>query len=461
MLRVAVVGAGAAGACAAWALTSSASPRVRVDVFDQGRRGPGGRASRRNLVDGDAANGRRRRRVVWEHGCQFFRADSKRFRDLVSSLPPGAVREWRGDFVVVGEDDVDASTPRRDFFGFPRAPPFYYARGGTLPDALLRRAGDGARVFDGTRAADARRGDDGRWRLYGATGPAAYHDTPSSSYDDGTSLVPIGRHRRGYDALLCTDASSSFESWHRASAGLPADFAARVRARIGARTPLFTCGLAFDGPTRLTSTSAVVFRDHPTLWFAGRNNSKQLDDDDDDDNDDERPECWTLVSTPEFAIRCVRDEPMRDAATGAFLPQTKEYLFDERRGPGAILERAFLEHLSSSDGDDVLPRVAHRDAQRWGSALPARRDGGDDVVVVAGTAYDAPPRTLAPTVDSSSSSSTSSSSPPPSFVADDELRLYQAGDAVSADRYAPGLEAAALSGLDAAEHILKVLSSSS
>ena len=41
------------------------------------------------------------------------------------------------------------------------------------------------------------------------------------------------------------------------------------------------------------------------------------------------------------------------------------------------------------------------------------------------------------------------------FLADDELGLIQAGDMVSV--YTPGFEAAALSGIDAAEHALQKL----
>jgi len=50
-----------------------------------------------------------------------------------------------------------------------------------------------------------------------------------------------------FDALLITDASASFEGWHRASAGLPpcaSEILARVRARV--RVPLFTALVAFS-----------------------------------------------------------------------------------------------------------------------------------------------------------------------------------------------------------------------
>ncbi len=39
-----------------------------------------------------------------------------------------------------------------------------------------------------------------------------------------------------------------------------------------------------------------------------------------------------------------------------------------------------------------------------------------------------------------------------SFLADDDLALYQAGDMIS--NHTPGLEGACLSGIDAAEHLL-------
>ncbi|CAK0801474.1 unnamed protein product [Prorocentrum cordatum] len=61
-------------------------------------------------------------------------------------------------------------------------------------------------------------------------------------------------------------------------------------------------------------------------------------------------ECWTLISTPGFAVDEIESEPMQDAATGAFKPQDNEYL---NSGPAPALVREFtkqVDHLRSSRG---------------------------------------------------------------------------------------------------------------
>ncbi len=50
-LRIAVIGGGITGAVAASRISESLS-NVSVELFDQGRRGPGGRASHRRVHDG-------------------------------------------------------------------------------------------------------------------------------------------------------------------------------------------------------------------------------------------------------------------------------------------------------------------------------------------------------------------------------------------------------------------------
>ncbi len=92
------------------------------------------------------------------------------------------------------------------------------------------------------------------------------------------------------------------------------------------------------------------------------------------------------------------------------------------------------------------------DAQRWGSALPCHpRSNNDDSPtrrVISGVAYDSGRFALAPTEAESDES----------FLADEGLMLFQAGDMVSG--HTPGLEGAALSGHDAAERVHRVLRAS-
>ena len=103
-LKIAIVGGGFAGAAAAAALTAQSKVAVDVTLFDQGRRGEGGRASHRRvgvaaaalvgqmsaggamlapLPAGDDDPPPHTGTYEFDHGCQFFRAETDRFRDVV------------------------------------------------------------------------------------------------------------------------------------------------------------------------------------------------------------------------------------------------------------------------------------------------------------------------------------------------------------------------------------------
>eukprot|EP00193_Tetraselmis_chui_P000874 CAMPEP_0177761326 /NCGR_PEP_ID=MMETSP0491_2-20121128/5745_1 /TAXON_ID=63592 /ORGANISM="Tetraselmis chuii, Strain PLY429" /LENGTH=141 /DNA_ID=CAMNT_0019277293 /DNA_START=110 /DNA_END=532 /DNA_ORIENTATION=+ len=124
-LRVAVIGAGVGG---------NPKPGVEVQVFDQGRRGPGGRASHR-MVDrasgsvlqdeeGEAMESALR----FDHGCQFFTAASPRFQGIVEKwVADGAVREWKGNVGVVPGPARGAAG---DFFGSSTGLPLFVGVGG-------------------------------------------------------------------------------------------------------------------------------------------------------------------------------------------------------------------------------------------------------------------------------------------------------------------------------------------
>ena len=126
--RVAIVGGGITGACAAsTVLASSSSGDVRVDLFDQGRRGPGGRASHRHAACAIANGGEAGLR--FDHGAQFFRADTPRFRERVAEwIERGFVREWEGTFT--SDEHERETAEERGFFGLPSRPPFYVGADG-------------------------------------------------------------------------------------------------------------------------------------------------------------------------------------------------------------------------------------------------------------------------------------------------------------------------------------------
>ena len=334
-----------------------------VHVYDQGRRGPGGRASHRTVDPSTlavlATDAPPPGALEFDHGCQFLRADDARMRTLAAEwVDRGICAAWRGRCRTVG----DGASP---FFGLPTsAAPVYVGVGGMhrVPRRVLEASG--ATVHAGVRVSGLRRvaaadGGPPQWALLGVGGAAAFHDT-AEAVAAAAEAAALGAP---FDAVLLTDVSSSFANWHRASAGVPESLAARVRERV--RVPLFAAMVAFAEPLGL-ALDGINFGGAP-VWWASRTQSKP-------GLESGAAECWTLVSTPAFAVDEITAVPMQDAATGAFRPQEDSYL---NSGPAPALLRAFTDavaHLRPAEAP--LERVVYLQGQRWGSALPAPTDVG-------------------------------------------------------------------------------------
>ncbi|KAL8614266.1 hypothetical protein ACOMHN_007604 [Nucella lapillus] len=101
--RVAVVGGGISGLCAARLKQLCVSD---VTVFDTGRHASGGRCSSRT----ETINGQE---YIFDHSAQYFTVSDPRFAKIVSSLhAQGAVRVWSGPVGHLkrgGHFEVDSS----------------------------------------------------------------------------------------------------------------------------------------------------------------------------------------------------------------------------------------------------------------------------------------------------------------------------------------------------------------
>jgi len=474
----------------------------------------------------------------WDHGCQFLRADTPQFQTTI--------QQWieHGWAIEYNPRLLDRSCSTADFFGMGGGGcggPFYVGVGGMRPlihsileDLEIRtkvveeeedaRESVGiVRVFRGTRVAQIKQKQNQynnttnhentpppKWILHGVDGAAAFHDTSeqiaSATPTNILGADVVATNAGGYDAVILTDLSSSFGGWHRASAGVPAAFAERVRTRAGARVPLFAVMIAFEGKMPVPF-DALPFGEGEDggggggngLWFAGRTSSKpgMVDDDNNNNNNDKGTtaasvvDCWTLISTPEYALQEITETPMQ-AKDGTFLPQTHDVL----SVCAADLERIFRQTIVSDTaltggqtiGLNDLPKTRYRDAQRWGSALRAhpRRprpsvDGQVDTSTnsattttattereVKGVLYDSRRDVLGPTTklthnhdckeddDEKSNTTTTTTTTASSFIADPSgAMLFQAGDMVSG--YTPGAEGAALSGLDCGSYVRAAL----
>lgn len=433
-LNVAIIGGGITGAVCARELLKLSRGHAKVTVFDQGR-GLGGRTSHRRVHDDgnyvlptapDAA-------FAFDHGCQFFRADSGRFREelLQEWLTKSWAAQWTGEFGKLGCDEDRQSNA--DFFGFPQKPPFYCGVGGmgALACALLADVAEsGATIRAGVRVAGTSRLASGRWLLSGTSGQAAFHDTAE---EEAARVSPDALGE--FDFVIVTDVSASMAGWHRASAGIPEELASQVRDRT--RVCLFTALVAFEKPVDLQKAGFAAADD--TLWFAARTGSKpglqgaaQYD-------------CWTLVSTPKYAAAEIERVPMQDPVTGAFRPQEMSYL---REKPCAELLAAFQRLLGSNGYSSSLPlpKTVYVGGQRWGSAFPAPKESAG-VKLLACSYNNCASLPLVNEADPVKGKAVDGKD----FLADDAGQIYYASDFVSSRL--PGMESAALSGLDAARHV--------
>lgn len=472
--QIAIVGGGVAGSVAASELCRLL-PTASIALFDQGR-GLGGRTSHRRVradnetvvsPDEDGAD-----LYKFDHGCQFFRADTAEFYRCVLKrwVDEGVAAEWRGRFV--------STHPSADFFGVPvDKRPIYCGVGGMhalsyrplcgLAEANKLKLHTGVRVASvervepgvesGVERVERKPGQPGHNRLVlrGVSGTAAYHDTPNKIADSLCEGDPSKGPVLGeFDVVLVTDASAAQAGWHRASAGLPEEFISGAAQRVmkRSRVALFTALVAFERPIEGLDWDAITF-DNDKLWFAARTASKPGF----EDEESSRCACFTIVSTPRYAAEEVERVPMRDPTTGAFIPQDKAYLNSDS-GPAKSLLRAFSDAVLPSLELDVLPEVRFLTAQRWGSAFPTpvavggRDDDGvhDKTVEILGTKYDSSRRL--PLVGGEDSPKDDLDD----FIDGGDLGLYYAGDFCS--RRPPGVEAAALSALHAAQKMAKVLS---
>jgi hypothetical protein len=463
----------------------------------------------------------------WDHGCQFFRADTPRFQCIVKGwLDKGYAQMWNGNFTSIrhqqqqvdvgeeigsvrnkenGNNDNDNSS-EYEFFGLPSHPPFYVGSNGmqslitnVIDDAihqsstLLSTSSSSIsssllmRVFTGTRIAKLQRLTNNKWKLVGTCGIAAYHDTPEhivqqqlkqqqqqqQTDEDGHTVLG---DESGYDIVILTDISSSFESWHRASAGVPSSFTLSVRERVNARVPLFTTMIAYNTPQSSIPFDAISFIDHPIIWFAAKSNSKPgmmlLQEQQNVHNDNEvtvttpttteamnnNYECWTIVSTPDYAMKQIESTPMQNEKTGEFIPQSKDYLTSV---PGPEMVTAFESILLTNYPYNIcpsLPKIVHLDAQRWGSALPCARQltiQSATRKVISGVPYDSGRYPLAPTKMERLHHESNNDQSLLSYLADESMMLFQAGDMMSS--FTPGFEGAALSGCDVAERVSQLI----
>merc|ERR1711871_1379089 len=121
---------------------------------------------------------------------------------------------------------------------------------------------DNFRVYPTVRVATIERDEvTNKWKLYGVGQIAALHDTPEEEVQNIQFESLHSSRHEGYDYIMLTDISQCFETWHRASAGVPSNFASDARSIAGARVPLFTAMVTFRSSLGLDVSSISYNRE--------------------------------------------------------------------------------------------------------------------------------------------------------------------------------------------------------
>jgi len=120
-MKVAIIGAGAAGSACAWRLTSGSAKGLSVSVFEMGR-GAGGRAGTRHVRGYPGLN--------VSHGAPLFHVPAdKSINTLISALlSSGHLKEWSGKHGA-----IDAATGDLSAFGASRGEPEDVSRYSGVP----------------------------------------------------------------------------------------------------------------------------------------------------------------------------------------------------------------------------------------------------------------------------------------------------------------------------------------
>jgi hypothetical protein len=468
---------------------------MEVVLFDQGGRGPGGRASHRRvhrihgnvLPDDEHISPLDSKQIFqFDHGCQFFCAWDDIFTSKVQEwMDADVVAKWeqRSTLIQMNHTNNDEFMNRPiDFFGILSGDPCYIGKRGMHSISRYEEScarSKGAIIHRSTRVMNISSSEknNAKWELTIVRGPAALHDTSETMATATSSPV---MYANDFDAVIVTDASCSFDGWHRASAGISTiapSLTKYIRSR--ARIPLFSSMVALDFSNCKTIYSdydALVFEtcQDKGLWFAAQSNSKPGF-----ESSSDGIQCWTLVSSPAFAVDEISLTTMQGISQSpsgenvpVFKPQENSYLNAES-GPAARLVQLFLAHIMShpSLAGGALPKVVSMQGQRWGSALPgdmipSHLLAAESVAVendkfrrVMGVWYQREIPQLSsgggegrstPRVDDGVAEEKD-------FLSDDVRRLYYAGDFCSPSP--PGVQTAALSAFSAARHIIARLKS--
>lgn len=371
--RVAVVGAGVAGAACASRLLQLSPNNLAVRIYDQGARGPGGRACPRP-VDGkgasfspdDKGGGAPVPGLSFDHGVQAVQVSNPAVQAAVDGwVADGIAAEWRGTFGeleggIFRETASEGETsfcglaaPRPRFVGTPSNGAWVE---GMLPanDARLER-----RWVTKVESIDYEQLDDGegRWRLREAGSGAVY----------AADVVVCA----GHAASMVADAALKLPEHLRDGAddARVSDATLRAVSYPDGVAPLYALMAAFEGPAPvLPFDGAAVVGDEDLAWI-----SKQSSKPSSPSSSNAQPEAGegaeqgevvVALSTEAFARRMqARPSHARRAS--------EEHLSEAATELLGSLARALGLPAAGKEGGSggALPATRYVHAQRWAAGL--------------------------------------------------------------------------------------------
>lgn len=217
-MRVAIIGAGISGLCAARDLVKAG---YSVTIFDKSR-GVGGRLSTRYAGP-----------YEYDHGAQYFTVTEGRFRDLVSQAEKNdAVARWDGRALYLKTGLLTSDTGGQRWVGAPRM------------NSFAKFLAEGLDIVTHHKAASLKRDDDGLWTI-------GFEDTGEGAVQD----------RSGFDCVICAIPPE------QACALLPNDFADIESLKASKMEACFALMIGLKNPIDPGWESLRV-SDLPVAWLA-------------------------------------------------------------------------------------------------------------------------------------------------------------------------------------------------
>jgi predicted NAD/FAD-dependent oxidoreductase len=217
-MRIAIIGAGVSGLCAAQELNKAG---YSVTLFEKSR-GVGGRLSTRYAGP-----------YEYDHGAQYFTVKDDRFRALVDKAETnGAVSRWEGRALYLKTGLLTSDTGGKRWVGTPRM------------NSFAKFLADGLNIVTHHRVSSLKRDEDGLWTL-------GFEES-----ENGTS-----QDRSGFDSVICTTPPE------QALALLPNDFEDIESLKTAKMEACYALMIGLTGPIDPGWESLRV-SDLPVAWLA-------------------------------------------------------------------------------------------------------------------------------------------------------------------------------------------------